>query len=148
MNVKELLNSWRLDHLWPKFEELAEATAPKEIELPTEYNISESLEAYQIISTEENINLAEIEDIPIVFIADGPLSEEHEVLVSGVKGDYPPGTKFKTDTTHLDVFMLLFMLCTLEVVVLKIISYEEDNERHGISSTVRRSPVAMFFDRD
>ncbi|CAG9762447.1 unnamed protein product [Ceutorhynchus assimilis] len=55
-----------------------EATPPEKIELPTEYNISESLEAYQIISTEENINLAEIEDIPIVFIADGPFSEEHE----------------------------------------------------------------------
>lgn len=66
----------------------------------------------------------------------------------GVKGDDPPGTQLKTNTTHLDVFMLLFMLCTLEVVVVKIMTYDEENEMHGSSSTVQRSPLAMFFERD
>lgn len=66
---------------------------------------------------------------------------------TGLNLDNPPGRPTKTNTTHLDVFMLLFLLCTLEVVICKIITYDQENEMHGTSS-VRRSPMAMFFDRD
>lgn len=67
---------------------------------------------------------------------------------TGVNLDNPPGSQpTKTNTTHLDVFMLLFLLCTLEVVICKIITYDQENEMHGTSS-VRRSPMEMFFDRD
>ncbi|KAF7287151.1 hypothetical protein GWI33_002522 [Rhynchophorus ferrugineus] len=58
------------------------------------------------------------------------------------------GTYYKSNTTHLDIFMMLFLLCTLEVVVIKILTYEEENEMHGTQSSRRRSPMAMFFDRD
>lgn len=37
-----------------------------------------------------------------------------------LRTDYPFGPEYRHNTTHLDVFMALFMVCTFEIVVLKI----------------------------
>lgn len=43
----------------------------------------------------------------------------------GLRTDYPFGTPYRHDTTHLDVFMALFMICTIEIVLLKIMVTQE-----------------------
>ncbi|KAG5882328.1 hypothetical protein JTB14_037613 [Gonioctena quinquepunctata] len=52
------------------------------------------------------------------------------------KGDYPPGTSFRPNTTYMDIFMALFMVCAIEVVVLKIMVFDESQaESQGTGST-------------
>jgi len=48
----------------------------------------------------------------------------------GVEMDYAPGEKPIEINTHLDVFMALFMFCTLEVVVLKILRFREEMDEY------------------
>lgn len=62
----------------------------------------------------------------------------------GMRGDYPPGTAFRRDTTHMDVFMALFMICAIEIVVLRIAIFDES--RGEIEE--RRRSASLFFDRD
>lgn len=67
------------------------------------------------------------------------------LLCSGIqaistKGDYPPGARFRQNTTHLDVFMAMLMVVTIEVVILKIMTQEEDQEG-------RETSVGAWFNR-
>lgn len=59
----------------------------------------------------------------------------------GLKYDQPGGTQFRQDATHLDIFMALFMVCTIEIVVLKIMDLQEQNdiEENDSSSIQRRN---------
>lgn len=52
------------------------------------------------------------------------------------KGEYPPGTRFRQSTTHLDIFMAMFMVCTIEVVILKILTQEETQDDRPSSASV------------
>lgn len=59
----------------------------------------------------------------------------------GTKGDYPPGTSFRHSTTHMDIFMALFMMCAIEVVVLKILTHEEQQQNEN-----RVTSASTYFD--
>jgi hypothetical protein len=37
--------------------------------------------------------------------------------------------------THMDVFMALFMLCAIEVVVLKVLTFEEEQEQSRMAES-------------
>lgn len=52
------------------------------------------------------------------------------------KGDYPPGTRFRQSTTHLDVFMAMFMVCAIEVVIVKILTFEESRDDRPSSASI------------
>lgn len=47
----------------------------------------------------------------------------------------------KVPDTHLDVFMAIFMVCALEVVVLKILTFEEELDR-------RRRSTDLYYEND
>lgn len=46
----------------------------------------------------------------------------------GTKSDYPPEVYRKLNTTYMDVFMAIFMLCAVEVVLIKVMTFEEEND--------------------
>lgn len=54
------------------------------------------------------------------------LSMLNNVNGLGLRTEYPINTQYKQDTTPLDVFMALFMFCTIEIVVLKIMVLDDN----------------------
>ena len=58
----------------------------------------------------------------------------------GMKDDYPPGSHPRNNTTHMDIFMALFMMCAIEVVIIKIMTYDE------FSVEERRSSASIWFE--
>lgn len=42
-----------------------------------------------------------------------------------LKDEYRDGIQYRHEAGHLDVFMALFMVCTIEIVVLKIMIFDE-----------------------
>ncbi|CAH1984915.1 unnamed protein product [Acanthoscelides obtectus] len=66
-------------------------------------------------------------------------------FVSQLASDYPPGTDLPPNMTHMDVFMALFMVCALEVVMLKIMMFGETQDQSENSE--ERSIADRFFDR-
>lgn len=43
----------------------------------------------------------------------------------GLTSDYPGYTEDSYNATHLDVFMALFMICTIEIILLKVMFSDE-----------------------
>lgn len=62
------------------------------------------------------------------------------VDVLRIRGDDGSGAPYRYDTTHIDVFMALFMICTIEIVVLKVMIINESTsseEQSDVSSTLQ-----------
>lgn len=57
----------------------------------------------------------------------------------GLRTDYSINTEFKPDTTPLDVFMVLFMVCTIEIVVLKIMVDDDGTLPDEIPSSITQN---------
>lgn len=62
----------------------------------------------------------------------------------GLRTDYPFGPQYRHNTTHLDIFMAIFMVCTFEIVILKIMvsddtTLPEEHELNGSQSSDRQS---------
>lgn len=65
----------------------------------------------------------------------------NEVEGLGTKGDYPPGT-ITNNSAHMDIFMALFMICAIEVILVKMWMF--DNSQ----SDDRRRSVQIFIEGD
>lgn len=57
-----------------------------------------------------------------------------EVEGLGMKGDYPPGF-YRPNSTHMDIFMALFMICAIEVVIMKILMFDEGQQTRRSART-------------
>nr|CAI5839867.1 unnamed protein product [Callosobruchus analis] len=69
-----------------------------------------------------------------------------QLLSLPTRQDYPPGIELQPNMIHIDVFMALFMVCALEVVVLKTMVFDDPQEQSKNSDD---RPVAdRFFDRE
>lgn len=64
----------------------------------------------------------------------------------GLRDDYYGGTNYRHDTSHLDVFMALFMMCTIEIVVLKIMI--SDNLTSDVEETDVSLQQSAVFNRE
>lgn len=59
----------------------------------------------------------------------------------GLKNDYPPGTIKISPDSQFAILMALFMMCTIEVVLIKIFTLEEERERG------RPTAASLFFNQ-
>lgn len=86
----------------------------------------------------------EAEPTEVMFLF---LSLFYSVNSLGLRADYPFGTTYRHDGTHLDVFMALFMVCTIEIVLLKImvtdeISLSEEPETNESQGSIAEGSVS------
>lgn len=61
--------------------------------------------------------------------------------------DYPPGSFDQQSVSNMAFFMVLFMLCTVEVVIIKIIVFDQQLEDYRVANNLRRS-TSLWFDED
>lgn len=66
----------------------------------------------------------------------------------GQRSDYPPGTILRHNTTHMDVFMALFMMCAIEVVILKIMIVDQTQQQALGAPDEERTIANAMFDRE